>query len=217
MGKDETESRESFFGIEEPGLVTEARFRRIVNFLTTRQETLRLLLDDVKNAHNISAVIRTCDATGIFYLYYYLSDMSLGVNRGISLGTERWIRRERVRERVAFLQKMRDAGYQCLATFIDDSSVDFREVDYTLPTLLIFGNEREGVSDEVARHATRFIKIPMVGMVKSLNISVACAVILYEAFRQREAKGMFQRPSIPEDLFSACLRKWTVEDRLAKK
>ncbi len=202
---------------EGPGLVTEARFQRIVHFLTTRQETLRLFLDNVKNIHNISAVIRTCDATGIFYLHYYLSEPSMSINRGISLGSERWIRRLRVRERVAFLDRMREEGYQCLATSTEGPAADYRDVDYTCPTLLIFGNEREGISEEVARLATQFIRIPMVGMVKSLNISVACAIILYEAFRQRDQKGMYRTPSLPADLFSSYLKKWTVEDRLAKK
>ncbi len=198
-----------------PGLVTEARYQRIARFLTTRQETLRLFLDDVKNAHNISAVIRTCDATGVFYLHYYLSEVSLSINRGISLGSERWIKRERVIDRGTFLDQMQKKGYQCLATSIEGHAVDYRDVDYTLPSLIIFGNERKGISDEVAHHASQFIAIPMMGMAKSLNISVACAVILYEAFRQRDRKGMYQRPSLPPNIFSSYLKKWTVEERLS--
>lgn len=195
-------------------LVTHERFNRIAHFLTTRQETLRLFLDDVKNAHNISAVIRSCDATGVFTIHYYLSEPRLMINRGISLGSERWIRRERVRDRTAFLDRMREAGYQCLTTSLENSAMDYREVDYTLPTLLIFGNEREGVSREVISHASQQIAIPMVGMARSLNISVACAVILYEAFRQRDKKGMYQAPSLPEETFASYLKKWTIEERL---
>ena len=196
-------------------LVTEARYQRIVRFLTTRQETLRLFLDDVKNAHNISAVIRTCDATGVFYLHYHLSEASLSINRGISLGSERWIKRERVIDKAAFLDQMQKKGYQCLATAPEGHTVDYREVDYTLPTLIIFGNEREGISDEVAHHTSQFVAIPMMGMTKSLNISVACAVILYEAFRQRDRKNMYQTPSLPQDIFSLYLKKWTVEECLS--
>jgi len=198
------------------GLVTEARYRRIVRFLTTRQETLRLFLDDVKNAHNISAVIRTCDATGIFYLHYYLTEAALSINRGISLGSERWIQLKRERDRMGFLNRMREAGYQCIATSLDPPTIDYREVDYTLPTLLIFGNEKDGISEEVMAQVTQRIKIPMMGMAKSLNISVACAVILYEVLRQREAKGMYEEPSLPSEIFEAFLRKWTIEDRLKK-
>lgn len=195
-------------------LVTHERFNRISHFLTTRQETLRLFLDDVKNAHNISAVIRSCDATGVFTIHYYLSEPRLMINRGISLGSERWIRRERVRNRAAFLDQMREAGYQCLTTSLESSAMDYRDVDYTLPTLLIFGNEREGVSREVISHASQQIAIPMVGMARSLNISVACAVILYEAFRQRDKKGMYQAPSISDETFASYLKKWTIEERL---
>jgi len=196
--------------------VTEKRYERIVRFLTSRQVNLRLFLDDVKNSHNISAVIRTCDATGVFTLHYYLTEARLDINRGISLGSERWIQLERIRDRVAFLSRMREEGYQCLATSLEPPVIDYREVDYTLPTLLIFGNEKEGISDEVMAHVTHRIKIPMVGMARSLNISVACAVILYEAFRQRDAKGMYATPNLPKDTFESYLRKWTVEERLKK-
>jgi len=198
-------------------LVTHERFDRITHFLTTRQETLRIFLDDVKNAHNISAVIRSCDATGVFTIHYYLSEPRLMVNRGISLGSERWIRRERVHDRIAFLNKMRESGYQCLTTSLENSATDYRKVDYTRPTLLIFGNEREGVSQEVSSHASQQIAIPMAGMARSLNISVACAVILYEAFRQRDKKGMYQAPTIPKETFALYLKKWTVEERLRNR
>jgi len=173
-------------------------------------------LDDVKNAHNISAVIRTCDATGVFYLHYYLSESHLAVNRGISLGSERWIQMKRERDRADFLERMRGRGYQCLATSLDSPTIDYREVDYTLPTLLVFGNEKDGISEEVMARVSQRIKIPMVGMARSLNISVACAVILYEALRQRDEKGMYESRSIPPEVFAAHLRKWTIEERLKR-
>ncbi len=197
-------------------LVTEARYERIVRFLTARQDTLRLFLDDVRNSHNVSAVIRTCDATGVFTLHYYLSEASLAINRGISLGSERWIRLDRVRDRTDFLRRKQEEGYQCLATALEPPVVDYREVDYTRPTLLIFGNEKDGISKEVMSRVSTRIKIPMVGMAKSLNISVACAVILYEALRQRDARGMYDAPSLPPDVYEAYLRKWTIEERLKK-
>ena len=202
--------------ISEESLVTEERYRRVLHFLTARQETLRLFLDDVKNAHNISAVIRTCDATGVFTVHYYLTEASLSINRGISLGSEQWIQLERVQDRTAFLARMRERSYQCLATSLDPPTIDYREVDYTRPTLLIFGNEKDGISGEVMDHVSQRIKIPMMGMAKSLNISVACAVILYEALRQRDGKGMYETPSLPRETFEAYLRKWTIEDRLKK-
>ena len=198
---------------QDTGFVTETRYQRIIHFLTTRQETLRLFLDDVKNSHNISAVIRTCDATGVFYLHYYLSEASLSINRGISLGSEHWIRLERVRKREAFLVSMRKNGYQCIATLPEDQAIDYRKVDYTLPTMIIFGNEKEGISRVVMNLTDHFIRIPMVGMAKSLNISVACAVILYEAFRQRDKKGMYQTATLPPDIFSAYLKRWISEER----
>ena len=132
------------------------------------------------------------------------------------MGSERWICKDRVRDRGVFLREMKDQGFQCLVTSPGETAIDYRTVDYTRPTLIVFGNEREGISEEVACKADGHIKIPMVGMVRSLNISVACAIVLYEAFRQREEKGMYRTPSLPPDVFNEHLRRWTVEERLVK-
>ncbi|RAH17836.1 tRNA (guanosine(18)-2'-O)-methyltransferase TrmH, partial [Vibrio vulnificus] len=83
-------------------------------------------------------------------------------------------------------------GMQVLVTNLSDSAVDFRQIDYTQPTAIILGSEKIGVSEQAKALADQDIIIPMVGMVQSLNVSVACAVILYEAQRQREAAGMYQ-------------------------
>ena len=89
---------------------------------------------------------------------------------------------------------LKSQGMQILATHLSDSAVDFRAIDFTRPTCIIMGSEKTGISAEAIRLADQHIMIPMSGMVQSLNVSVAAAVILYEAQRQREAAGLYEHP-----------------------
>lgn len=82
---------------------------------------------------------------------------------------------------------------QVLATHLSDKAVDFREIDYTRPTCIIMGQEKTGISQDAIALADQDIIVPMMGMVQSLNVSVASALILYEAQRQRQATGMYNR------------------------
>ena len=100
---------------------------------------------------------------------------------------------------------------------LSEESVDFRSLDYTLPTLLVFGNEKEGVSPEVSAEATRRVVIPMHGMVQSLNVSVAAALILYEAERQRAAAGYYDTPRLDEATTEALLAEWIHRDAVLRK
>jgi len=106
---------------------------------------------------------------------------------------------------------------QILVTELSEESLDFREVDYTRPTLLLFGNEKEGVTPEVSALATRRIVIPMHGMVQSLNVSVAAALILYEAERQRKAAGFYDRPRLDESRCQALMEEWIRRDSILRK
>ena len=87
---------------------------------------------------------------------------------------------------------------QILVTNLSDTAVDFREIDYTKPTAIILGQEKFGASDIALAMADQDIVIPMVGMVQSLNVSVACSVVLYEAQRQRQIAGMYNNARLPE-------------------
>ena len=197
-------------------LVTERRLKRIVEVLNRRQRDLRVFVENVKNEHNFSAILRTCDAVGVMYVHYYYEGESLPINRGISRGSERWVVLVREENTLAGLKRLKDEGYQILATHLGADSVDFRDVDYTKPTVVVLGNEDEGVSDEVLEVADRNIVIPMYGMVQSLNVSVANALILYEAQRQRLAAGMYDRPSLTPQEYEYFLKLWT-HDRIVEE
>ncbi|NPB05454.1 MAG: tRNA (guanine-N2)-dimethyltransferase [Aquificae bacterium] len=194
-------------------LVEPQRLRRLVEVLLRRQKDLVLFSENVKNEHNFSAIIRTCDAVGVLNVYYtYEGNKQKIYNEHITMGSHKWVFLHRVQSAVETLRRFKEKGFQVVATRLVGRSVHFREVDYTKPTVVVVGNELEGVSEEVAELADHNVVIPMYGMAQSLNVSVATAVILYEAERQRSAKGLYDRPQLSLEEIKRILRKWAYED-----
>ena len=199
-------------------LVLPRRLKRMQETLARRQKDLILFMDRVKNEHNFSALIRTAEAVGIHYIFYgFEEDYRAPINEAVTLGAHRWVALERVRDPAAKLSEFRARGFQVVVTWLGAGTRDFREVDYTQPTVLVVGNEVEGVSPELLPLATHRIKIPMMGMVRSLNVSVATGVILYEAFRQREAAGLYERPQFQEEEIRAVLERWAFKDIIEER
>ena len=201
-------------------MITPKRRQRIEALLERKQPDLQVLLDDVHDSRNISAVIRTCDAVGVLHFYYSRnSPEHVKTHRTVTQGAHRWLLKERIEyeKRAQFLRRKREEGMQILVTQLGEESRDFREIDYTLPTLLVLGNEKEGVSAEVAAEATHRVIIPMHGMVQSLNVSVAAALILYEAERQRQAAGFYDRPQLDEARRQALMEEWIRRDSILRK
>ncbi len=196
-------------------IVEEKRLARMKEVLSKRQRDLRLFLDRIKNYHNASAIVRTAEAVGVVYIYYYL-DKFLPVNDGISLGAEKWVELVKVDHWKGVFQELKDQGFNIYITYLGPGTVDYRDVDYTGKTLIVLGNEKEGVSEEMISYATRLIKIPMYGMVRSLNVSVSAGIILYEALRQREEKGLYSSPSLTEEEMEHFLNLW-IYGKFAKK
>ncbi len=194
-------------------LVEPQRLKKLVEILLRRQKDLVLFSENVKNEHNFSALIRTADAVGVLNIYYtYDGNKTKIYNEHITMGSHKWVFLHKVNNAVETLKKLKEEGFQIVATRLAENSLHFREVDYTKPTVVIVGNELDGVSEEVAQVADFNVVIPMYGMAQSLNVSVATAVILYEAQRQREAKGMYEKPQLTLEEIKNILRKWAYED-----
>ena len=190
----------------------------MIDVLNKRQKDLILFVDDVKNEHNFSAIIRTCDAVGVLYLYYYYSlKREIPINEGITMGAHKWVLLEKVNHKVEVLKELKKKGFQIVSTYLSEKSIDFRSVDYTKPTVIVVGNEMSGVSEEIVDISDYQIIIPMYGMVQSLNVSVATGVILYEAQRQREKAGLYDKPSLSEEEKEEILKKWAFEDVIKQK
>ncbi|GAA4893963.1 tRNA (guanosine(18)-2'-O)-methyltransferase TrmH [Ferrimonas pelagia] len=167
------------------------RLARINAMLDNRQPDLSVYLEYMHKPHNLSAVIRTADAVGIPEVHAtWLAEQSHISNHKAS-GSGQWVDIRTHKTTTEAVSHFRSQGMQVLATNLSDSAVDYREIDYTQPTVLMMGNERDGISQEALGLADQDIIVPMVGMVQSLNVSVAAALILYEAQRQRQGAQMY--------------------------
>ncbi len=201
-------------------MLNEKRIARIDDLLRRKQPTFQVMLDSVHSSQNLSAIIRTADAVGILDIYYSTKENeSLKIHKTITQGAHRWTHRYRVNEKdkVNFLRQKKKEGFQVVVTHLEERAVSFREVDYTKPTLVVMGNEKEGVSQEVIAEATDVIIIPMQGMVQSLNVSVATALILYEAERQLENAGRYDRPQITLEKREEIKSAWVYRDTIARR
>jgi len=176
--------------------MTERRFRRVESVLHHRQRDLTILAEDVYKPHNLSAMLRSADAVGIGTVHAVTPTGGLPTYNATSASAEKWVDLRVYDQLDAALLAVRDQGMQVLVAHLSDHAVDYRDVDYVRPTCIVFGNERSGVSAAAAASADQHIIIPMLGMVQSLNVSVATAVILFEAQRQRRAAGCYDRPSL---------------------
>lgn len=188
--------------------MTPERFRRIRSVLEARQPDLTVLMERVHKAHNFSAILRNCDAVGVLEAHAVLPETGAELSQAVSAGAARWVP---VREHAATadaIHALRDRGLRVYAAHLSAGAVDYREVDYTRPTALMMGAELLGVSEEGLNEVDGHIVIPMRGFVQSLNVSVATALLLFEAHRQRTAAGMYDRCRLPESLFDELLFEW---------
>ena len=187
--------------------MTAKRYQRILDVLAKRQPDLSVLAEDVYKPHNLSAMLRTCDAVGVGTVHAVTPTGGVPTFNETSASADKWIDLRVYDTLTSALDPLRESGLQLLATHLSDRAVDYRDVDYTQPTCIIFGNEKRGVSPEAAMRADQNIVIPMLGMVQSLNVSVATAVILFEAQRQRRAAGLYGAPRLsPEQINDQAFR-----------
>ncbi len=189
--------------------MTPERFHRLRDVLTRRQPDLTVLAADVHKAHNISAVLRTCDATGIFRVHAVSTGGELRRHHMVAGGSNRWVDVKIHPDLNAAVQSLRDENWQLIAAHVSDSARDYRDVDYTRKVAIVLGSELDGLSPEAIDAADETIALPLEGMVASLNVSVAAAIILYEAQRQRRAAGMYEQSRLGRDEFATTLFQWS--------
>jgi tRNA (guanosine-2'-O-)-methyltransferase len=190
---------------------TERRQTRVAGVLARRQPDLTVVLENVHDPHNVSAVLRTCDAVGVLrvHLIYTNEEPPAGAfARTTSAGAAKWIETRRHASVEACYAALRAAGYAVLVAALGPTSADLYAVDLRPPVAIVFGNEMRGVSEEGVTRADGRIAIPMMGMVDSLNISVACAVVLYEALRQRRLAGHYDRPKLDAATLATLGEDW---------
>jgi tRNA (guanosine-2'-O-)-methyltransferase len=171
--------------------MTGRRRRLIDSVLARRQRDLTVLAERLHKPRNFSAIVRTCDAVGVSEVHAVPGETGLEIHWNTSQGAEKWVRVQPHENLAAACDHLRQRGFQLVAAHLSDSAVDYRDIDYTVPTALVVGTELFGVSADALAEADRQVMVPMKGMTRSLNVSVACAIVLYEAMRQREAEGLY--------------------------
>lgn len=188
--------------------MTPRRFARLSAILDRRQTTLTVLLDDLQKAHNVSAVMRTCDAVGVGWIHAISEDERFRAKTTSAAGSEHYVETLLHRDAAAAVSALKSRGFTLYAAHLDSHAVDFRSVDFTRPSCVVLGQEGPGVSPELLERVDGTIAIPMAGAVASLNVSVAAAVILYEAQRQRDEVGLYDRPQVDEATRQRRLFEW---------
>jgi len=179
--------------------MTPERHQRIKDMLDQRQPDLTVCMEGVHKTHNLAAVVRTADAIGVSDVHAIWKNERMRVSGGSAAGSQNWIDVHSYTNTADAIAELKKQNMQVLVTNLSDSAVDFREIDYTKPTAIILGQEKFGASEIALELADQDIVIPMVGMVQSLNVSVACSVVLYEAQRQRQLAGMYNKPRLSEE------------------
>jgi len=178
--------------------MTPDRLQRINSMLDARQPELTVCMEGVHKTHNLAAVVRSCDAVGVSDVHVVWKNEEMEVRGGSAAGSQNWIKVHNYSKTEVAIAELKRQNMQVLVTNLSSTAVDFREIDYTKPTAIILGQEKFGASEKALELADQDIIIPMVGMVQSLNVSVACSVTLYEAQRQRQLAGMYDQPRIDE-------------------
>lgn len=192
--------------------ITERRKARLESVLRKRQIGLTIVLENVWDPHNVSAILRSADAVGIrtIHLLYTIEKAPNLKRHGkqSSASAKKWLD-FRVHDSVdACFDALHADGFKVYASHLTNHAVGLHDIDFTGNTAIILGNEHRGVSEEACARADGIYFIPMMGMVESLNVSVAAAVSLYEALRQRNEAGLYDTPQLGEEGVRETLIAW---------
>lgn len=190
--------------------MTPARAARITQVLDHRQPDLTVVLENVHDPHNISAVMRTADSVGIQEIYVLNTKITRHKKFGkkSSASAAGWLTIHHFDDTEACFAALRKKYQKIFATHLGISSQSLYEIDFCEPVALVFGNEHAGVTEGALQLCDENFIIPQVGMVQSLNISVACAVSFYEAFRQRSNNGFYNQPRLIDTDYKTLATEW---------
>ena len=174
------------------------RFKRIKNVLNCRMNNLTVLVEDVNKPHNLSAILRTCDAAGVFEANFISKTNSVKTFNSTAQGSQKWVKLNTHESTINAISELKNKNFKLYGTTLNNKSMDYRNFDYSENTCFVLGAEKWGLSNELISKVDQSIFIPMRGMVQSLNVSVAASILLFEAIRQRKSKGLL--PSNGEGL-----------------
>lgn len=188
---------------------TEKRLEKITRVVTSRQHSLTVVMENIHDPHNVSAIFRTCDAVGIHkvnLIYNFESFPRIG--KKSSASAFKWVEKDKYKSVESCYTELKKQGYKIFASSLTDHSKSLYDLDLTQKAAIVVGNEHRGVSDEAAKLADEVFLIPQFGMVQSLNVSVATAVIVYEAMRQRLENGLYNKSELDKETLEKLIDSW---------
>jgi len=166
------------------------RFERIKNVLNCRMKNLTVLVEAVNKPHNLSAILRTCDAAGVFEANFISEKDKVKTFNSTAQGSQKWVKLNNHETTISAVSELKKKGFKLYGTTLNERSTDYRNFNYSENTCFVLGAEKWGLSDQLISKVDESIFIPMSGMVQSLNVSVAASILLFEAIRQRESKSL---------------------------
>jgi len=189
---------------------TPKRLEKLTRVLQKRQPNLTIILENINDKHNLAACLRSCDAVGVsdVYILYHGEQTERKLGKNAAASATKWLNIYRYYDVEKCFSTIRSNGMKIYTTALGEESVSLYDLDLTEGVALCFGNEHAGVSPEALGLADGNFNIPQAGMIQSLNISVACAVSLYEAYRQRKDAKYYDSLQYPESEFNEKLENW---------
>ena len=194
--------------------MTPERRQKLLSVLSKRQNDITVVVENVFDPHNISAVMRTCDAVGVQDIYVLNTKIPRHKKWGAksSSSAAKWLTIHQFENAVECFSSLRKHYSTILTTHLSSDAISLHAIDFTKSIALVFGNEHEGVSEEIRKLADGNFVIPQVGIIRSLNISVACAVTLYEAFRQKNNAGHYNQSKLDDVRMKNLLAVWGLNE-----
>jgi tRNA (guanosine-2'-O-)-methyltransferase len=188
---------------------TEKRIEKIKWVLSKRQPSLRVVIENIHDPHNVSAIFRTCDAAGVpkVSLVYNIEKFPK-IGKKSSASAYKWIEREKHKSIDECYIQLKKEKYNIYASSLNPNSKNLYDLDFTKQTAIVFGNEHRGLSKEAEELADERFYIPMFGMVQSLNVSVSAAITIYEALRQRSLKGLYDKSELSSKELKKLIDEW---------
>ncbi len=166
-------------------------------------------MENIHDPHNVSAIYRTCDSVGVPKVSLLYNDEKFPkISKVSSSSANKWVETDQFSDTSECYKSLRKNGFQIYASLLSKDAVDLYSIDMTKKVALVFGNEHRGVSEDASEMADEIFYIPMRGMIQSLNVSVAAAVTLYEAQRQRTLEGMYEQSELDESELEKLIDEW---------
>ena len=190
------------------------RFERLKEVLNHRMADLTVLLEHVEKPHNLSAILRSCDAVGALEAHAVSFDGRPRTFNSTAQGSQKWVPLHDHPDAETAIRCLKERGFRLYGTHLGVNAKDYRDCDFTGPTAFVLGAEKWGLTDQARDLMDEALFIPMRGMVQSLNVSVATATLLFEALRQRQVAGLAptQGEGLKPEQYQQLLFEWAYPD-----